>query len=357
MSKNPETEEILSSFTNPGFLKTRRLIDYVFPKEGMDTPSFTGQPWVRKLGYVAPVISLAILAALIAWPFYLLSRGISNVVNFLLVIMFVYTLRTLYFMCVALGLAIIAKFKKRKASIVLVLTLVPPIQATILIAVLSFFGNLLIPNSLLMSDYGKCRLVKTAYEKLYPNQKHVSETYWGFTPGKDSFDNVLDVLTKSKTDFTVTKFMDSSEFPTIHIESYKSFAQFGKGVTGILIFGKNQKLIEIVLNDKEKIHDTSDRYSSINPNSRLVKDVEKEPSKFNNLKDFFYTEYSPFMKKARLHLSQSEFITPDGLKIEVDHKTVTLTVIPAMEKLQEDKDHFKEALKVQNGKKSAGLIK
>ncbi len=305
MRKRFEAEEFFFFFTRRGFVKTRNLINYVFPKQDMETPGFINSRWLRRLGYVSPLICLIMLVGLIAWPIYLASMGFMGITISAFTVAGVACFRSLYVLCVASGLAIIAKFKKRNASGLLATTLITPTYAIVALASVTFFGNLLIPNSDLLVDRGQCRLVKKAYEKSTVPENRIPEKYWGFTPGKDSYDEVTHLLILSGAKFDTFQVEGRPNF-YLYIDSYEPFLELGHEIKAHFSFDKNRKLKELILyDDEDKI----------------------EPSKLDHLKDVFYTKYSPFMKQAKLDLSKPIFITPHDVKIEIKDESITLTAV------------------------------
>lgn len=336
----------LSDFTNNGFLSFRNVVNYVFPKAGTPEPNITQNKWFKVLAYLNPLIAFLLMVCIFYWPKYLVETvGVFDL--FIVVSLFLCLIPLLICIVITLFLlscAAILKLKKRSPFIPLSLTLIYPLKAAIFIGFMSLLGYAFFPNSMLLSDSAKCRLVRKAYLETHPGEKSSNEIFWGFRPGHDTYQKVVEILSHSNADFEESGYLHNPKLPLIKINSYTHFSGLAPLKQVELLFDKYKRLYSIKLvaasSSKDWIH-SWDRSHNI---------------AFSNLRSLFYAKYNSLMQKSRLDEPEGYFFSPSGVKIQVHAESAELTVPILEEHFLTLKKQVEEEAKIEQGKQFTHLI-
>lgn len=345
----------LSDFTKNGFLSFRRVINYVFPKTGSIEPNITQKTWFKAIAYLNPLLAILLMIWIFYWPKYLTETvGVFELFTvfslFLcLILLLISVAITLFLLCCAA----ILKVKKRSPLIPLSLTLIFPLKAAIFIGFMSLLGYAFFPNSILLSDAAKCRLVRNAYMELHQGKTVPIEAFWGFRPGRDTYQEVVELLRQSDAAFEESGYLNNPRIPLIKINSYSRFHELEPLKTAELLFGDDKRLYSIKvtgISSHDKWIPSWDRKKRVFPNR------PSKNSTFSNLLSLFYAKYEPLMQKSKLDEPQGHFFSPCGVKIKIYESRVELTVPKLEQRFQTIKKQVGEQANIEKGKQFEHLI-
>lgn len=338
--------KLLSDFSSHGSFSFRKVMNYVFPKGDYIEPNITQNKWVKTLAYINPLLACLLMVVIFYWPKYLMEKvgifePLAIFTMFLcLISLLISLIPTLFLLCCAA----ILKVKKRSPFIPLSLTLIYPLKAAIFIGFINLLGYAFFPNSMLLSDSAKCRLVKKAYLETHPGEKSSNETFWGFRPGHDTYLKVVEILKHSNADFEESGYLHNPKLPLIKINSYSHFSGLAPLTQAELLFDKYKRLYSIKL--------------IAVPSENWMHSWEKKSPNiaFSNLRSLFYAKYYPLMQKSRLDEPEGHFFSPSGVKIQVHAESAELTVPILEEHFLTLKKQVEEEAKIEQGKQFTHLI-
>lgn len=315
------------------FYDPRQLFKYLFPKEGDPELSIDHFKWGKNLATLNPLLSVTLIAFIFLWPTFLvralgLHPGFGFILGYVSKISAVLCLLSLLFFLI---FAYTLSKKKRSPKIPLALTILTPLQFTIGILSISLMGYLIIPKSDLLTDTAKCKLVKKAYITNSKMKKLLTEKFWGFELGVDTYGNVINALNIAEANYEISGYLNNHKLPIIKVHHSSNFSPLGPIAGADLHFDSDKKLFSIVLN----------LYSD--------RDVD---SLSNRLISLFKSKYQYWMDWVGLQNERNTFFTPSRVKIQVLDSKVEL-ILPEQEATM---NLARKKIEIEQGSKLSHLI-
>jgi len=136
--------ELLFEFFTKGTLDFKKMIGYVFPKEGIPEPNLTDSKWISWMARWNPILSVVLLFGIFFWSRYVPSLKFTSIFcGFIFgggcILLFFATLPVIFLLFCAL----ILKIRKRSPAIPLILTIVPPLKAFLCVLIITLLAALL----------------------------------------------------------------------------------------------------------------------------------------------------------------------------------------------------------------------
>ncbi len=309
--------------------------------------------WFKKLAFAAPLIAVLIIMGIVIWPILwiqwydfqgFLFDGFVLTMHFLVAgVLLVNVLLLLLF-------AGILKLKKRSPRLLLAMTILPVMRAVPFVLFLHVMYWLMgLHSPMNVGERGKVILMEKAYKTAIEKDEFFNQnTFFGFTLGKDTLEEIEKNLCRDEVWYTCSYFDSKRKrLPTLNIQSWEPFSKLLNGPEWFswakLEFDQHNRLYKITVEYKGVVP------IPIDPNSKLRgwrrEEFEKSPFcrtetqiGLEEFRKYLSIVYKPVMQKAGFRqLNENRyFYTAFGARISFKDREnlFTISYVPVAESVE-----------------------